>query len=684
MKSTSLLQKHPILRLLLPLMLGIVLADYFYQELANYQESLLIITLAGFFLLLFSLRKIKGCFPLFLPLVMMGIGMLLTGKSLSKSFFVYPEGNAAYRVLITEQPEEKERSILCKSIVLERADTMQKGVKDKAFLLYLAKDSASFSLRKGDSLLIYASLEPVLNSGIPDAFDYPRYLRRKGICGLAYIAANHWQITGHNESLTNDGLSKTKNYLKERYEKLGFKGDELAILTALTIGDKEELSEEIQEIYSVSGASHILAISGLHIGLLYAVLWLLLSPMRKRKYLKFVSVLLIVGTLWLFAALTGFPASVVRSVTMFSLIALSSLTQERPHTLNTLASAAFVMLLFQPLWLFEIGFQMSFAAVVAIVTLNPLLSSLWPTNNLFLSRFRDLLSVSISAQIGVAPIVAFYFHRFSIYFIFSNLWAIPMVTLIMYVALLMLVFSPFYTIQQWIALLENKLIHWQNIGLEYISQLPHASIDRIWITIGEIVGFYMVIWLLYRFFQRRTAKNTLWALGSLCLLLSTHLGLSLYNRMSSCIVFYNVRGCPTVHLISDTGHSWMGTTDSLPNMKTLINQANPYWMHHKLEIPKMLTSKNQIVDFHGKRICFVNDARWRWKKSDIKLSVDYLYITSGYRGTLAELTELFNINEVVIDASLSAFYTNRLDAECNERHIPIHHLIDEGMLCIPI
>ncbi|MBO7553574.1 MAG: ComEC/Rec2 family competence protein [Bacteroidaceae bacterium] len=684
MKSTSLLQKHPILRLLLPLMLGIVLADCFYQELANYQDFLLIITLTSFFLLLLFLWKIKGCFPFFLPLIMMGIGMLLTGKSLSKSFFVYPEGNAVYRVLITEQPEEKERSILCKSLVLERADTIQKGVRDKVFLLYLAKDSASFALGKGDSLLIYASLAPVLNSGIPDAFDYPRYLRRKGICGSAYIAADHWQLTGHDEALTNDRLTKTRNYLKERYERLGFKGDELAILTALTIGDKEELSEEIQEIYSVSGASHILAISGLHIGLLYAVLWILLSPMRKRKYLKFMSVLLIVSTLWLFAALTGFPASVVRSVTMFSLIALSSLTQERPHTLNTLASAAFVMLLFQPLWLFEIGFQMSFAAVVAIVTLNPFLSSLWPTRNKFLCRFRDLLSVSISAQIGVAPIVAFYFHRFSIYFIFSNLWAIPMVTLIMYIALLMLVFSPFYTIQQWIALLENKLIHWQNIGLEYISQLPHASIDRVWITIGEIVGFYMVIWLFYRFFQRRTAKNTLWALGSMCLLLFAHLGLSINNRMSSCIVFYNVRGCPTVHLISDTGNSWISTTDSLPNMKTLINQANPYWMHHKLEIPKMLTCENQMVDYHGKRICFINDARWRWKKSDTKLSVDYLYITSGYRGTLAELEELFDINEVVIDASLSAFYTNRLDTECNERHIPIHHLIDEGILCIPI
>ena len=394
--------------------------------------------------------------------------------------------------------------------------------------------------------------------------------------------------------------------------------------------------------------------------------------------------MLIVSTLWLFAALTGFPASVVRSVTMFSLIALSSLTKERPHTINTLASAAFVMLLFQPLWLFEIGFQMSFAAVLAIVTLNPFFSSLWPTKNKILSRFRDLLSVSIAAQIGVAPIVAFYFHRFSIYFILANLWAIPMVTLIMYMTLLMLVLSPFLAIQQGVAFCLNRLIHWQNVGLDYISQLPHASIDRIWITIGEIVGFYIVIWLFYRFFKKRTANHILWALGSLFCLLLTHLGLSVYNKLNPSILFYNVRGCPAVHLVSDTGNSWIGTTDSLPNLGTLMNQANPYWIHHQLEIPKMLTNKNQIVFFRGKRICFINDARWRWKESDLKLSIDYLFISNGYRGTLEELTKLFDINEVVIDASLSAYYTNRLVVECKERNIPTHHLAEEGILQIPI
>lgn len=683
MKSTSLLQKHPLLRLLLPLLLGIVLADSFYQELASYQTTLLLITIVSFFLLVLSLWRFKGCFPVFLPFVIIGMGMILTGKSLSRSSFDFTERDVAYRVLITEQPEEKERSILCKSVVLERADTLSK-VKDKVFLLYFAKDSASFTLRKGDSLLIYASLQPALNSGIPDAFDYPRYLRRKGICGSGYIAANHWKLIGHNEHLTQDKFAKTKDYLKERYEKLGFKGDELAILTALTVGEKEELSEEIKEVYSVSGASHVLAISGLHIGLLYVILWILLTPLRKRKHFKFMSVLLIVSTLWLFAALTGFPASVVRSVTMFSLIALSSLTQERPHTINTLASAAFVMLLFQPLWLFEIGFQMSFAAVLAIVTLNPFFSSLWPTKNKILSRFRDLLSVSIAAQIGVAPIVAFYFHRFSIYFILANLCAIPMVTLIMYMTLLMLVLSPFLAIQQGVAFCVNRLIHWQNVGLDYISQLPHASIDRIWITIGEIVGFYIVIWLFYRFFKKRTANHTLWALGSLFCLLLTHLGLSVYNKLNPSILFYNVRGCPAVHLVSDTGNSWIGTTDSLPNLSTLMNQANPYWIHHQLEIPKMLTNKNQIVYFRGKRICFINDVRWRWKENDLKLSIDYLYISNGYRGTLEELTKLFDINEVVIDASLSAYYTNRLVVECKERNIPTHHLAEEGILQIPI
>ena len=683
MRRNSVLQKHPILRLLLPLMLGIVLADAFYQPLASLQGYLLGITLFSFVLLVACLWKCKNWFVLFLHLTLMSVGMLLTSRWLEKASFTFPEEYGAYQMRIEEQPEEKPRSILCRSSLLTSDSTLMET--EKTFLFYLAKDSASYQLNKGDTLWVYAQLESVEPSGIPEAFDYGRYLRRKGVCGSAYVASGHWKLVGHSSSLSvMDRLEKVREGLKERYRELGFQGDELALLTALTVGEKEDLSEEIREVYSVSGASHVLAISGLHIGLLYSILWMFFTPWRRNRKFKVVSVFIIIGVLWTFAALTGFPVSVVRSVIMFSLIGISSLLQEKPHTLNTLATAAFLMLLFRPLWLFEIGFQMSFAAVASIVLLHPKLSSLWNVRHWSLRWFRDMLSVSIAAQIGVAPIIAFYFHRFSVYFLLTNFWVIPMVSVVMYVAVFMLVLLPFPTLQQWVAILEIKLIHWQNAVLEGISQWPSATIDRIWLTVIEVFAWYVVIWLCYRFFQKHTPQRTLQALAGLLLLVGGHWWLGQQAIMKPGIVFYNVRGCPAVHLVSGLEESYIVASDSLQQVDQLIRQADPYWMRRNLAVPPVRTIENQIVSFHGKRICLVNDDRWRRKTSAQKLPIDYLYVSSGYRGTLEELCTLFNVHEVIVDSSLSDYYRERLERECREKHIPLRRMSSEGILEILI
>ena len=683
MRRNSVLQKHPILRLLLPLMLGIVLADAFYQPLASLQGYLLGITLFSFVLLVACLWRCKNWFVLFLHLTLMGVGMLLTSRWLEKASFSFPEEYGAYQIRIEEQPEEKPRSILCRSSLLTSDSTLMKT--EKTFLFYLAKDSASYQLNKGDTLWVYAQLESVVPSGIPEAFDYGRYLRRKGVCGSAYVAGGHWKMVGHSSSMSvMDRLEKVREGLKERYRELGFQGDELALLTALTVGEKEDLSEEIREVYSVSGASHVLAISGLHIGLLYSILWMFFTPWRRNRKLKVVSVFIIIGVLWIFAALTGFPVSVVRSVIMFSLIGISCLLQEKPHTLNTLATAAFLMLLFRPLWLFEIGFQMSFAAVASIVLLHPKLSSLWNVRHWSLRWFRDMLSVSIAAQIGVAPIIAFYFHRFSVYFLLTNFWVIPMVSVVMYVAVFMLVLLPFSSLQQWVAILEIKLIHWQNAVLEGISQWPSATIDRIWLTVIEVFAWYVVIWLCYRFFQKHTPQRTLQALAGLLLLVGGHWWLGQQAIMKPGIVFYNVRGCPAVHLVSGLEESYIVASDSLQQVDQLIRQADPYWMRRNLAVPPVRTIENQIVSFHGKRICLVNDDRWRKKASAQKLPIDYLYVSSGYRGTLEELCTLFNVHEVIVDSSLSDYYRERLERECREKHIPLRRMSSEGILEILI
>lgn len=150
------------------------------------------------------------------------------------------------------------------------------------------------------------------------------------------------------------------------------------------------------------------------------------------------------------------------------------------------------------------------------------------------------------------------------------------------------------------------------------------------------------------------------------------------------IVFYNVRGCPAVHLVSGLEESYIVASDSLQQVDQLIRQADPYWMRRNLAVPPVRTIENQIVSFHGKRICLVNDDRWRKKASAQKLPIDYLYVSSGYRGTLEELCTLFNVHEVIVDSSLSDYYRERLERECREKHIPLRRMSSEGILEILI
>lgn len=619
------------------------------------------------------------------------VGFCLTSWQEAETEFAFPGEPAVYKVCIREHPEEKERSRLCRVSLLGgvKCDTLESYPRKPLFLLYFPKDSATATLRRGDELLIYARLAPPTNNGNPDEFDYARYLKRKGCSGTAYVPAGRWRKTGHDTSRTFRQIALDyREKVVDLYRRLGFAGDDLAVLSALTVGDKEELSDDIVETYSVAGASHVLALSGLHIGFLYALFWFVLSPLWRRwRWLKPFLLLLLVLFLAGFAFFTGLSSSVVRSVVMFSLLALAALQPEKPLTLNTLAATAFLMLLCRPVWLFDVGFQLSFSAVTAIVLVQPKLQALWRTDNRFLRYVWGLMTVSVAAQLGTAPLVAFYFSRFSTHFLLTNLWVIPMVSLILYAAVLMLVLTPFPWVQHLVVGAVERLIAMQNEGLRWIEHLPGAAIDGIWLDGWGVCLIYLFFAMSYCAFLRCTARNVCLSLLALLALVSWHAYSIISNAPRQSIAFYNVRGCPAVHCLTDGSHSWLVCADSLPDVSRLHRTLSPHWNRLRLEAPQLvdgdysssnLLVRNRIVFYAGKCVCLLCDDRWRNLKSDRPLTVDYLYVSKGYRGGIGELTSLFSIGVVVLDASLSDYYRNRIADDCVRLGIPYLLLSQKG------
>ena len=681
-------QRHPFLRLLMPLVVGILCGDAFPHVLSAWEY------VAGFLLFLFIIGRYKHTgwvYGAAVYLFLGGTGFCLMSWQQGKTAFPFSGKTAVYRVCIREHPEERERSILCRVALLGEVeqDTVTGCPRNHLFLAYFPKDSATATLRRGDELLVSARLVPPANNGNPDEFDYARYLRRKGYSGTAYVADGHWRKTGHDASRTVSQVALDyRAKVVGLYRSLGFEADELAVLSALTVGDKEELSDDIVETYSVSGASHVLALSGLHIGFLYALLLFVLRPLWRRwRRLKPLLLLLLVLFLVSFAFFTGLSSSVVRSVVMFSLLAFAGLQPEKPLTLNTLAATAFLMLLCKPVWLFDVGFQLSFSAVTAIVLVQPKLYALWKVDNRFLRYLWGLMTVSVAAQLGTAPLVIFYFSRFSTHFLLTNLWVIPMVSLVLYSAVFLLMLTPLPFIQHLFARVVEALVHVQNEVLRWIEHLPGAAVDDIWLDIWGVLLVYLFLGMTYYGFLRLTVRRVCFALLTLLAVVSWHSLSIMSNAPRQGIAFYSVRGCPVVHCMADNRHSWLACADSLPDMPRLCRALAPHWNRLRLETPRLvagdyttfgLSMRNQIVSYAGKRICLLSDNRWRNKNSSHPLSVDYLYVSKGYQGGVEELTSLFSMGMVVLDASLSDYYQNKIANDCVRLGIPYLLLSQKG------
>lgn len=695
---SSYLHKYPFIRFLTPLIIGIFFCDSFlydsgYTGIAVWSLSVV----ALFLFILYYFRKRHADRWLFGTVVyllffLMGVGV--TAFRLSTVHCHWSKDKTAYEAVLTETPQEKAKSFLCAAKVLIQCDTIENSRVDKSVLLYLAKDSLSENLNYGDKLLLYGRITQPVNNGNPEEFDYASYLLRKGVSGTAFVGSGDWKQTGH---LPLNNIRWNAETYRQRvldyYKNLGFKGDELAVLSALTLGYKEELSDEIKDSYSTSGISHLLALSGLHIGLIVLFLNFLFGWMDRLKTLAVVKQVGIIIFLWGYAYFAGLSPSVIRSVTMFSLIIFSGLCNMNRITLNTLAVAAFLMLLWNPFYLFDVSFQLSFVAVTSIVILQPFLVKPIKVKSRLGKYLRGLLTVTVAAQIGTCPIVMYYFSSFPVYFLFANILAIPLVFIIMCASMLMLLLSVVPFLQMYVVKVVAFLLELLNEGTSFIEHLPYSSINHIWFTPLDVWTFYLILILLALYFVGKYRKAILCAGVSLLLLCIYHTYHQLLNRDNSSIVFYNNRSYPAIHFVESRDVSFLVTTENKEIMEPLQRSYQRYWDSKQLKTPKLIIEDcsvsdfwklDNIIYFRGKTVCVLADNRWRNKMVDKPLIIDYLYVCKGYKGRLAEIATLFKTKKVLLDSSLNTYRLAELKEECTLLGWDFISILEKGSLYIDL
>ena len=315
-----------------------------------------------------------------------------------------------------------------------------------------------------------------------------------------FLMQRHLSATDDSQSVSR--LDNTKAYfltqrgiLLDRMYDSGVDGDAYAVVAAMALGDKSALTHELRDTYSVSGASHVLALSGLHLGIIYCMLWLLLPHRRWPA----VSQTIILIVMWLYVLLVGMPVSVVRSAVMLTVYGLLSISHRNKMSVNALAFTAIVMLMWNPEWLFDIGFQLSFMAVLAILLFVPVFEDVFSAKYLQEHRLVryvwGLVAVSVSAQIGVAPLLAYYFGRLSTYFLLTNFIVLPAAYIILGLSLIVLLFPS-------LAYILLYIVDTLNAVLFRITAIPGSSIDGFHPNVLQVVLTYVIIFCTYLLIER--------------------------------------------------------------------------------------------------------------------------------------------------------------------------------------
>ena len=675
-------------------MAGVFCGDHFFQKDADLLLYAIPVAFCGLLSIVFYFayqHKQSWSFGISFALFCLSAGWFTITCQLKHSLYKYPEQEAIYRALLLEDPERKEHSYLCEVILKEWRDSTSIHPIEKKAILYLAQDSTVLQLKEGNELWIRARISLPNNKGNFDEFDYQRYLMRKGVSGTGYVANKNWMLSGqHSVPSVRQQSDAYRDKLINLYQQLGFDGDELAVLAALTVGDKTELSEDILESYSISGASHVLALSGLHIGLLYMLLLYLLRWITPKRYIGIIlQSIVTLLLLWAFAFFTGLSPSVVRSAFMFSMLALARIFNRTAVSLNTIAVVAWLMLWIHPAWLFDVGFQLSFMAVIAILLIQPLLFRLLPINNRIGKYIWGLMTVSIAAQIGTAPLVAFYFARFSTHFLLTNLIVVPLVTLILYIAVFMLLLTPISILQMIAATICHKMIEGLNGFVRWIEHLPFASIDGIWLYTWEIVILYILILLYLSYQKKKSFRKLSTCLLCLLLLIISSTTARWIDRPQRSIVFYNISRCPAVHFIGANGESWLNLSSWQKGVGYLRRTASNYWRRINLLSPIEVTKdfhqkdffrEQQILAYHGCRIGMITDNRWLHQTTQNPFPLHYLYLCKGYNGSLQELLQVFHPSHIILDSSLSEHRKQIFIQECKQQKLPFTSLAETGSI----
>jgi competence protein ComEC len=680
------LHQTPFVKFVTPLILGIVFKINFPG--INYSYLLPIAILFISILLFQVLRLAKNyifnrlwSFLIFLLITIIGAQLVQIKQN---KIYIFDNKEYSFIATVIENPEEKENSI--KTLLKIDAFKDSNGWKnpETKLLTYFQKDSNLMDLKMGDQIIVKAYINEIKHSGNPYTFNYKEYLKFKEIYYQTYIKVENFKLLKRN---CGNRLISFTNNLRQKlliiYKKNKIKDNEFAVLSALTLGYKRDLTPELKESFSTSGAMHILAVSGLHVGIIFIILSKLLFFLERRKYGRIVQSTLIILILIFYAMLTGLSNSVIRATIMFIFICFGRMFTRQVNIYNTLSASAFIMLLYNPYSIMDVGFQLSYLAVISIVFFQPKIYSLLNLRYKFPDYIWQLISVAIAAQIATFPLTIHYFNQFPVYFILSNILIIPFVSIIIYGALILFCFSFSTNISYLIAKGLKLITLILNKNVKFIQDLPFSKIDSLIIDKYEILILSATILCFSLFIISKRIKYVKYLLVLLILFMSYNISTSYLNAKKAMFIVHNIPKKTAISLINQKQSILYTNFDISKEYKNIEYNIAPLWSNlgiKKKDYKQTFSEENfyQIYSINDIRIININNADLLNYESKQKVKSDYIILSNNVNLNVTSLKKYFQFNTIIFDSSNSFYKINKWKQECQKYNIKYYSILDKG------
>lgn len=699
-KLAEVLRRIPVVRLLLPFVAGIVTGILGAETSGQILLVIFVLSflfIAGIYLWMGSRYERRYWYGLAIHIFLFIGGWFYTSQTLSYT------GRSAKQpmtgVFLAEVQDVQKNyagHIQAKCRVMCQWDSIQCITRHVNALTIFPAGTDSFYIFPGARFLFSGQIIPVRTPMNPGEFNYKRYLLYKGISGRIYLndGAFTWVSPPH-KTFRYYAWSARKAMINI-IRKNGIKGQEFAVLSALTLGYREAISDETLRAYSSSGAMHILSVSGLHVGVIYLIVDLFLRFFRRFRYGRYLRLGIGMLVLWTYALLTGCSPSVMRASAMFSFVLVGTSLERPVSVYNSLATSAFSLLLIDPLMLTQIGFQLSYLAVCSIVTIYPKINTLVRPHTWLGRQLWDLVCLSLAAQVGTFPLGLFYFNRFPNFFLLTNILVVPLSALIIYGAVLLFAFSWWNWAAFYIAKGLGFSVWLLNHTVGWIENLPGSSSSEVPFSLSALfIVSLIVIGISALLYTHRS-----WLMVASLSLLLTLTGVGIWRKWTALqqrgIVVYCIPGHTAVDIIHGREHLLVTDSSLVYTPAKVAMRAGNFWRNRYLTSVPVYQGLNCIPGkfpscFYAKQLrsgCwYFSEGKHRValitgeyarEPSVSTLATDVLVLSCNRYIPLSKLIGAFMPCRIVVDASVPAWCSAQWEREAMAFGIDFHSVNKTG------